>query len=172
MLARLLPLAGAPVELAEAEVAVGDERAHAQLLGQGQGLAIVRLRGVGLDAVGMGRDVAEQSQELALHPPFPPLPSRREPVLGDPGGVRQPPVEEVRPAERPDAAGPPRPPHGPLGEARAASSIRATPSARRPVPWYAAPSAQAKSWSGKGTSLVRQRSRPRSSGATAPAKSP
>ena len=65
----------------------------------------------------MGRDVAEQSQELALHPPFPPLPSRREPVLGDPGGVRQPPVEEVRPAERPDAAGPPPVPLVPLGEA-------------------------------------------------------
>ena len=36
----------------------------------------------------------------------------------------------------------------------------------------AAPSAQAKSLSSTGTSLVRQRSRPRSSGATAPAKSP
>src|SRR6266542_4643294 len=53
----------------------------------------------------------------ALHPPFSPLPSRREPFLGDPGGVRQPPVEEIRPAERPDAAGPPHHPHGPLGEA-------------------------------------------------------
>jgi hypothetical protein len=40
------------------------------------------------------------------------------------------------------------------------------------VPWYAAPSAQAKSSSSHGASLVRQRSRPRSSGATAPAKSP
>ena len=89
---------------------MGDERAHAELVGQGQGLAIVRLRGIDLDAVGMGRDVAEQSQELALHPSFPPLPSLRESVLGDPGGVRQPTVEEVRPAERPDAAGPPRHP--------------------------------------------------------------
>ena len=33
----------------------------------------------------MGRDVAEEAQDVALHPSFPPLPSRREPVLGDPG---------------------------------------------------------------------------------------
>jgi hypothetical protein len=30
-----------PVELAEAEVAVGDERAHAELAGEGQRLAVV-----------------------------------------------------------------------------------------------------------------------------------
>ena len=34
MLAGLLPLARAPVELAEAEVAVGDEGAHSELLGE------------------------------------------------------------------------------------------------------------------------------------------
>ncbi len=54
----------------------------------------------------MGRDVAEQSQEPALHLPFRPLSSRREPIMGNPGGVRQPPVEEIGPAERPDPAGP------------------------------------------------------------------
>jgi hypothetical protein len=36
MLVRLLTLARAPVELAEAEVAVGDEGAHAQLAGERQ----------------------------------------------------------------------------------------------------------------------------------------
>ena len=56
----------------------------------------------------MGRDVAEQSQEMALHLPFTPLSSRREPVLGGPGGVRQPPVVQVRPAKCRDAPGPPR----------------------------------------------------------------
>jgi hypothetical protein len=40
---------------------MGHERAQAQRLGQGQGLAIVRLRGIDLEAVGMSRDVAEQS---------------------------------------------------------------------------------------------------------------
>ena len=57
----LLPLVGALVEPAEAEVAVGDEREQAQCLGQGQGPAIVRLRRSGLEAVGLGCDVAEQS---------------------------------------------------------------------------------------------------------------
>src|SRR5262249_29799996 len=43
MLLRLLALARAPIELAEAEVAVGDEGAHAAWLGEGQRLAVVDL---------------------------------------------------------------------------------------------------------------------------------
>ena len=39
--AGLLPLAGRGIQRAEAAVAVGLERAHAQLLGQGEGLAVV-----------------------------------------------------------------------------------------------------------------------------------
>ena len=77
-------------------MAVGHERAQAEFLIQGQGLARVRLRGIGFEAVAMGLDVAKQSQELALYPPVPPLPRRREPVLSDPAGVRQPSVEEGR----------------------------------------------------------------------------
>ena len=73
---------------------MGHERAQAEFVGQGQGLAIVRLRGIGFEAVGMSRDVARQSQELALYPPVPPLPRRRELVLSDPAGVRPPSVEE------------------------------------------------------------------------------
>jgi len=41
LLSRLFPLARAPVELSEAEVAMGDERAHASWLGKGQRLAVV-----------------------------------------------------------------------------------------------------------------------------------
>ncbi len=47
MLLRLLALARAPVELAEAEVAVGDERAHAAGLGEGQRLLVVVLDAAG-----------------------------------------------------------------------------------------------------------------------------
>ncbi len=60
MLLRLLALAGAPVELAEAEVAVGDERAHATRLGEGQRPVIVGFAGLGVEPVGVGRDVAEE----------------------------------------------------------------------------------------------------------------
>ena len=68
MLLRLLPSAGAPVELAEAEVAVGDERAHAARLGEGQRLAVVGLAALGVEPVGMGLDVAEQVQSMAAYP--------------------------------------------------------------------------------------------------------
>ena len=61
---RLLALARAPVELAEAEVAVGDERAHAARLGERQRLAVVGLAALGIEPVGMGRDVAEQVQRI------------------------------------------------------------------------------------------------------------
>src|SRR2546426_5570263 len=55
----LLALARAPGELAEAEVAVRDERAHAARLGEGQRLAVVGLAALGVEPVGMDRDVAE-----------------------------------------------------------------------------------------------------------------
>jgi hypothetical protein len=54
----LLPLAGAPVELAEAEMAVGDERAHPARLGEHQRLAVMGLATLGIEPVGMHRDVA------------------------------------------------------------------------------------------------------------------
>jgi hypothetical protein len=41
---------------------VGDEGAHAARLGQGQCLAVVGLAALGIEPVGVGRDVAEQVQ--------------------------------------------------------------------------------------------------------------
>ena len=68
MLLRLLALARAPVELAEAEVAVGDEGAHAARLGERQRLAVMGLAALGIEPVGMGRDVAEQVQRMGREP--------------------------------------------------------------------------------------------------------
>jgi hypothetical protein len=68
VLVRLDPLARAPVELAEAEVAVGDERAHAARLCEGQRLAVVGLAALGVEPVRMGRDVAEQVQSVGGEP--------------------------------------------------------------------------------------------------------
>jgi hypothetical protein len=68
VLLRLLPLAGAPIELAEAEVAVGDERAHAARLGEGPRLAVVGLAALGIEPIGMGRDVAEQMDRMGREP--------------------------------------------------------------------------------------------------------
>jgi hypothetical protein len=60
VLLRLLALARAPVELAEAEVAVGDERAHAQSVGERPCSAIVSFAALGIEPIGVGRDVSEQ----------------------------------------------------------------------------------------------------------------
>ena len=64
MLPRLFALARAPVEVTEAEVAVGDEGAHAAGLGQRQRLAIVGLAGDIASAA--GADDAERSYREAL----------------------------------------------------------------------------------------------------------
>jgi hypothetical protein len=52
VLLRLLAFARAPVELGEAEVAVGGERAHAELLGERRGLLVVSLAALGVDRSG------------------------------------------------------------------------------------------------------------------------
>jgi hypothetical protein len=44
---------------------VGDEGAHATGLGEGQRLAVVGLAALGIEPVGMGRDVAEQAPRVA-----------------------------------------------------------------------------------------------------------
>ena len=45
-------------------MAVGDERTHAAGLGEGERLAVVGLAALGIEAVGMGGDVAEQVQRM------------------------------------------------------------------------------------------------------------
>jgi len=63
---RLLALVGLPEELAEAEVTVGDEGAHAEVLGHSHGLAIPKL---GLPVVRWGLlrvDLAEEAERVGL----------------------------------------------------------------------------------------------------------
>jgi hypothetical protein len=60
VLLRLRALACTSIELAQAEVAVRDERAHAARLGESQRLAVVGLAALAVEAVGMGCDVSEQ----------------------------------------------------------------------------------------------------------------
>ena len=64
MLEGLVALSRSSVELAEAEVAMRDERAHAARLGERQCLAVVGLPALGIEPVGMGRDVAEEVQRV------------------------------------------------------------------------------------------------------------
>ncbi len=59
---RLGPLAGAPVELAEAEVAMRDERTHAKLFRQLHRASIVIKRGSDLGGVDTGGNPAQQAK--------------------------------------------------------------------------------------------------------------
>ena len=84
--AGLLPLAGLGIQRAKAPVAVRLERAHAEFLGQGEGLAVV---GFGLRALwGLAprRNVAEEAQGIRLVAPFLVLTGKRQRPLGK--GVR------------------------------------------------------------------------------------
>jgi hypothetical protein len=56
-------LARAPVELAEAEVAVGDEGAHAKFASQGEGLRIVAFGHLGAgETTRIGSDLSEEAE--------------------------------------------------------------------------------------------------------------
>jgi hypothetical protein len=60
MLTRVIPLVCSPIELAEADVAVGKERAHPELAGERQGCTVVALRVSAVEGTGMSGDLAEE----------------------------------------------------------------------------------------------------------------
>src|SRR5262245_48390703 len=71
MFLRLLAIARAPVELAEAEVAVGDEGAHAEIFGEGKGTTI---RGFGMLRVceiSARAELTKKPQGIRLMSPLP-----------------------------------------------------------------------------------------------------
>ena len=88
----LLPLARAPVELAEAEVAVGDERAHAELAGECQRLAVVAF---GVLGAACRRDVTGEAEGVGLACPSPQPAGERQGLSGVAGGLVDPPGREV-----------------------------------------------------------------------------
>jgi hypothetical protein len=89
-------VAGATVQLAEAAVAVGDERTHPKLIGAGESLAVVRVGGRQVKRVGLRGDLTEEAE--ATRPDAPCVwPShealkRSSPASGavDGGGARPP----------------------------------------------------------------------------------
>ena len=66
MLVGLLPLGRALGERAEAQVAVGHERVHAEIRGQGQGLAIARLGSPGVRRIAANGDLAQEPKRPRL----------------------------------------------------------------------------------------------------------
>ena len=85
------------VEPAETEVAVGDQRAHLELGGQGHRGVVVRLGRLHVE-MGMMRDnFAKQAEEPCLITAFPSLASERQGALGRGAGVLEPVREEIGP---------------------------------------------------------------------------
>ena len=66
----LLPLSRLGVQGAQAQVAVGQERAHPQFLGQGKGLAVAGFGLFDLRGITMCGNVAEEAQGIRLTTSF------------------------------------------------------------------------------------------------------
>ena len=85
-------VARATVELAEPQVAVGHKGAHAQFVGQRQGLAVVLFGTLHFSGIAMRGDLAEEPLTPRLMPPFPVVTSEIEraqtlrPGVVDPAG--------------------------------------------------------------------------------------
>src|SRR5262245_13548009 len=117
MLQRLLALARAPGELAEAEVAVGDEGAHAELLSERERLLVVLLGALDFGRVAMRGDLAADIEGASLDSARAPFAGEAErPLYSDPG-VLQPAGEEIRLAQhgRDVGLGGPGKASGPVG---------------------------------------------------------
>jgi hypothetical protein len=87
---RLLPLARAPVQLAQAEAAVSDDGAHAELAGEGQRLAVVAF---GVLGAACRCDVTGEAEGVGLPSPQPA--GERQRLSGVAGGLVDPPGREV-----------------------------------------------------------------------------
>jgi len=68
VLLSLLGISRAAMQFAEAQVAVGDGWTHATRLGECQCLAVVDLAAFCIEAIGMGRDLAEQMLRMGPVP--------------------------------------------------------------------------------------------------------
>src|SRR6266851_2959604 len=94
VLLRLLASAGAPVELAEAEVAVCDERAHAELTGERQRLAVVAVSVLWGNAA--GGDLSEEAEGPRLVAALTTLAGKGQRLPGEFESVLEPVGEDVR----------------------------------------------------------------------------
>ena len=84
--ASLLLLADRGIQRAKAAVAVGLERAHAEFLGQGEGLLVVGFGLLALRRLALRRNLAEEAQGIRLVAAFLVLTGKRQRALGE--GVR------------------------------------------------------------------------------------
>ena len=84
------------IQGAQAEVAVGLERAHAEFVGQGQGLAVVGFGQLVLRGLTSRRDVAEEAQGIRLGTPCLVCTGMRQRTLGEDVRIRQTAAQRLR----------------------------------------------------------------------------
>ena len=108
-------------------MAVGLERTHAQLLGQGQGLLVVGFGLLGIGGIGVGMDDAKLVQRVRLVPAFPELPGQGERLAGVLPGLLAVSRQTTHLAELRDPVG------MPSQRARAETSLIASSSSALPL---------------------------------------
>ena len=96
MLLRSRAVARSAVELAKSEVAVGLERAHAEFVGQREGLAVVTFRRRDIRSIGTGSDLAKEAKSPSLVAALPTLSSKCEGSTGEFERVIEPVGEQAR----------------------------------------------------------------------------
>ena len=140
--AGLLPLACLGIQGAEAEVAVGLERAHAEFLSQGEGLAVVGFGRLDLRGIAPRRNVAEEAQGIRLVAAFLVLTGERQRLLGEGVRLLQAASQQMRLPQGETSRAPDSLPFHCMVCAIACVSS-GTASATRPARVYAAPKAAA-----------------------------
>jgi hypothetical protein len=95
LLAALLILACSSVELPEAEVAMGGEGAHPELLGERERVAVVVFGLVGVQRVALGGDLAKEAKGICLMSSFLMAAGEIMGMEGEPEGVLDSPRPQV-----------------------------------------------------------------------------
>ena len=103
MLLSLRPLARTAVEVAEAEVAMGEERAHAEFGGQGHGDAEMCLGSCHIGSLLMRNNLAQEAECPRLMTAFTAFAGKHHGTVGARAGVLGSVREQIRLAELHDA---------------------------------------------------------------------
>ena len=88
---RLLRVTGLPVQLAQTNVAVRDERAHAEFFREGESLAIVVFRLPDIEGIFARRDLAEEPKSVRFVSSLFVLAGKTQGALCGSTGIRVPP---------------------------------------------------------------------------------
>ena len=96
MLLRLLRITGSPIQFSQTNVAMRDERAHAEFFSEGESLAIVVFRLPDIKGIFARRDLAEEPKSVRLVSSLFVLTGETQGALCGGTGIRFPPGQQIR----------------------------------------------------------------------------